>query len=148
MVLTCRPQRGIAEVQRPRPQVYWPVDALLLAERLLAVGARQHDGSTPSRPLPTRQSIQVVANATAVHESAGQAVEMVRETVSTGVYTPTQDRFVGTLLGGAIGDALGRPNEGSRSASFEDDHPRHVTDYRKWHGWTDGPIGRTLRAAL
>jgi len=141
MVLTCRPQRGIAEVQRPRPQVYWPIDALLLAEQLLAAGARQYDAAASSRPSPTRQSVQVVAAATAVHESAGQAVEMVRGTTPTGAYTPTQDRFIGTLLGGAIGDALGRPNEGSRSASFEDDHPRHVIDYRKWHGWTDGPVG-------
>lgn len=34
-VLTCRPMAGMPGVQRPRPMEYWPVDALLLAERLL-----------------------------------------------------------------------------------------------------------------
>jgi hypothetical protein len=33
-VLTCRPTMA-AGAQRPRPMPYWPVDALLLAERLL-----------------------------------------------------------------------------------------------------------------
>ena len=37
-VLNCRPQAGHANVQRPRPQVFWPVDALELAGRLLGVG--------------------------------------------------------------------------------------------------------------
>lgn len=34
-VLNCRPQAGDSRVFRPRPQVFWPVDALELAERLL-----------------------------------------------------------------------------------------------------------------
>lgn len=37
-VLTCRPQAGRNEVRHPRPHVYWPVDALVLAERLLIAG--------------------------------------------------------------------------------------------------------------
>ncbi|HJL41094.1 MAG TPA: inositol monophosphatase family protein [Myxococcales bacterium LLY-WYZ-16_1] len=37
-VLTCRPAPGRAA--RPRPRLYWPVDALHLAERLLALGTR------------------------------------------------------------------------------------------------------------
>ena len=104
VVLTCRPQTGIAEVHRPRPRVYWPVDALLLAEQLLAAGARQYDGAAPSRPSPTRQSAQVVADASDMHESDGQAVERgvrtVRGEAPTSASTPTQDRFVGALLGG------------------------------------------------
>jgi ADP-ribosylglycohydrolase len=36
MVLTCRPMVGQPGVHQPRPAVYWPVDALVLAERLLA----------------------------------------------------------------------------------------------------------------
>lgn len=34
-VLACRPQEGLPGVRRPRPEIYWPVDALELAERLL-----------------------------------------------------------------------------------------------------------------
>ncbi len=37
-VLTCRPQGGREEVRHPRPHIYWPVDALVLAERLLTAG--------------------------------------------------------------------------------------------------------------
>jgi ADP-ribosylglycohydrolase/fructose-1,6-bisphosphatase/inositol monophosphatase family enzyme len=35
----CRPLRGEEGVRQPRPQTYWPVDALVLAERLLGAGA-------------------------------------------------------------------------------------------------------------
>ena len=38
MVLTCRPMPGHPAVKQPRPAQYWPVDALLLAERLLGRG--------------------------------------------------------------------------------------------------------------
>jgi len=37
-VLTCRPIKGVAGVHRPRPRGMWPVDALVLAERLLQAG--------------------------------------------------------------------------------------------------------------
>ena len=37
-VLTCRPISGLAGVMRPRPQTFWPVDALWIAERLLWLG--------------------------------------------------------------------------------------------------------------
>jgi ADP-ribosyl-[dinitrogen reductase] hydrolase len=35
--LTCRPIEGLPGVHRPRPKTYWPIDALVLPERLLAV---------------------------------------------------------------------------------------------------------------
>ena len=35
-VLSCRPLAGLPGVKRPRPTEYWPVDALVLAERLVA----------------------------------------------------------------------------------------------------------------
>jgi ADP-ribosyl-[dinitrogen reductase] hydrolase len=41
-VLTCRPMAGLPGVHHPRPECFWPVDAMILAERL--VGA-----SEPSR---------------------------------------------------------------------------------------------------
>jgi len=34
-ILRCRPQSGLKEVRQPRPQEYWPVDVLTLAETLL-----------------------------------------------------------------------------------------------------------------
>jgi ADP-ribosylglycohydrolase/fructose-1,6-bisphosphatase/inositol monophosphatase family enzyme len=37
-VLTCRPQAGAAQVLQPRPRAFWPVDALLLSERLAFKG--------------------------------------------------------------------------------------------------------------
>ena len=37
MVLSCRPMPGQPDVRQPRPAIYWPTDALVLAERLLLV---------------------------------------------------------------------------------------------------------------
>jgi ADP-ribosylglycohydrolase len=34
-ILTCRPMAGQTNVRRPRPECFWPVDAMILAERLL-----------------------------------------------------------------------------------------------------------------
>jgi ADP-ribosyl-[dinitrogen reductase] hydrolase len=36
-VLNCRPAHDDPRVRRPRPEEYWPVDALVLAERLLTI---------------------------------------------------------------------------------------------------------------
>jgi ADP-ribosyl-[dinitrogen reductase] hydrolase len=35
-VLNCRPKAGLPGVHRPRPECFWPVDALELVERLVA----------------------------------------------------------------------------------------------------------------
>jgi ADP-ribosylglycohydrolase len=35
MVVTCRPMVGQPDVTQPRPAIYWPVDVLVMAERLL-----------------------------------------------------------------------------------------------------------------
>ncbi|MBN1827045.1 MAG: ADP-ribosylglycohydrolase family protein [Candidatus Eisenbacteria bacterium] len=37
-ILSCRPRRGDPRVRHPRPERYWPADALELAERLLDAG--------------------------------------------------------------------------------------------------------------
>ncbi len=39
--LNCRPEAGRPEVHRPRPECFWPVDALVLAKRLLSHTALQ-----------------------------------------------------------------------------------------------------------
>jgi ADP-ribosylglycohydrolase/fructose-1,6-bisphosphatase/inositol monophosphatase family enzyme len=40
-ILCCRPISAIAGVKRPRPETFWPVDALWLAERLVWLGGTQ-----------------------------------------------------------------------------------------------------------
>ena len=37
-IRSCRPQAGVPGVKRPRPQCFWPADALELAEQLIAPG--------------------------------------------------------------------------------------------------------------
>jgi ADP-ribosyl-[dinitrogen reductase] hydrolase len=43
-VLTCRPIQKFVGVKRPRPQPFWPIDALQLAERLLILGRGKGGG--------------------------------------------------------------------------------------------------------
>jgi ADP-ribosylglycohydrolase len=45
------------------------------------------------------------------------------------------DRFSGCLLGGAVGDALGRGVEGRSPGG------RWIDEYQPWHGWRSGPKG-------
>jgi ADP-ribosylglycohydrolase/fructose-1,6-bisphosphatase/inositol monophosphatase family enzyme len=56
-ILTCRPLQGLAGVHQPRPPAYWPVDALVLAERLLLAGmaaAERPSGGPSQRPSATK----------------------------------------------------------------------------------------------
>jgi ADP-ribosylglycohydrolase len=50
------------------------------------------------------------------------------------------DRYAGALLGGACGDALGRPAEG-RSPSETQRRHGELRDFVPWRGWTSGPKG-------
>jgi ADP-ribosylglycohydrolase len=50
-----------------------------------------------------------------------------------------RDRFRGALVGGAIGDAMGRPNEGVSAAVARE---RRIRAYQPWGGWCGGPKGR------
>jgi ADP-ribosylglycohydrolase len=49
------------------------------------------------------------------------------------------ERFSGCLLGGAVGDALGRPLEGGSPGSLP--RTEWVENYRQGHGWRSGPKG-------
>jgi energy-coupling factor transporter ATP-binding protein EcfA2 len=40
-ILSCRPISGIVGITRPRPEAFWPVDALWLAERLVWLGGTE-----------------------------------------------------------------------------------------------------------
>ena len=53
---------------------------------------------------------------------------------------PERTRFVGALLGGAIGDALGQPVEGMSPPAIRARYGR-LTEYQRWPGWKEGPIG-------
>lgn len=44
----CRPAKGLAHVHRPRPEVFWPVDALELSQLLLVSGGNAAGDSTHS----------------------------------------------------------------------------------------------------
>ena len=48
------------------------------------------------------------------------------------------DRFRGALVGGAIGDAMGRGNEGLRASEAR---ARRTRDYQPWAGWRGGTKG-------
>jgi ADP-ribosylglycohydrolase len=47
-------------------------------------------------------------------------------------------RFRAALIGGAIGDAMGRVNEGVWPSEARE---RRIRDYQPWHGWRSGPKG-------
>ena len=40
-ILNCRPEAGLSRVHEPRPEHYWPVDALELADKMLEKGWRE-----------------------------------------------------------------------------------------------------------
>jgi ADP-ribosyl-[dinitrogen reductase] hydrolase len=48
------------------------------------------------------------------------------------------DGFRGALVGEAIGDAMGRPNEGVRPSEAQE---RRIRDYQPWPGWQSGLRG-------
>jgi len=53
------------------------------------------------------------------------------------------ERAVGSLVGGAMGDALGRPMEGSLNSTRGTSGSRRpaVRDFIAWRGWSGGPRG-------
>jgi hypothetical protein len=51
-----------------------------------------------------------------------------------------REKYAGTLLGGACGDALGRPAEGRRPSSIRERHGV-IRDFIPWRGWKRGPTG-------
>ncbi|GAC1548923.1 MAG: ADP-ribosylglycohydrolase family protein [Herpetosiphon sp.] len=65
---------------------------------------------------------------------------MPRKRTATPSTTPALDRYTGTLVGGAIGDALGRPVEGRSPAQLQARYGE-LRDYHRWHGWKSGPRG-------
>ena len=51
-----------------------------------------------------------------------------------------RSKYRGALLGGAIGDALGRPWEARGPAATREDLDS-LARYRRWPGWQGGPVG-------
>lgn len=52
-----------------------------------------------------------------------------------------RERYRGCLLGGAVGDALGRPVEGWRSRHVWKQFPDGLRDFQPWREWYGGPRG-------
>jgi ADP-ribosylglycohydrolase len=44
-ILSCRPMSGVAGITHPRPEAFWPVDSLWLAERLVWLGGTTKAGT-------------------------------------------------------------------------------------------------------
>jgi len=131
-VLSCEPLKGKPGVQQPRPRTFWPVDALCLAERLLVQGQRYAEQRTPKSLDPGQSSI-------GSQRDVAEPGRRERSSPSTG-REPELTRFVGALLGGAVGDALGRPVEGWSSARIKERYGQ-LSEFERWPGWKEGPIG-------
>jgi ADP-ribosyl-[dinitrogen reductase] hydrolase len=52
-----------------------------------------------------------------------------------------QDKYRGCLVGGAIGDALGRPVESWPARLVADRYPTGLRDFEADPGWSGGPVG-------
>lgn len=52
-----------------------------------------------------------------------------------------RERYRGCLVGGAIGDALGRPVEGRSRQQVAERYPHGLRDFQLWRGWRSGAIG-------
>lgn len=51
-----------------------------------------------------------------------------------------RDRWRGALVGGAVGDALGRPAERLAPSAVRE-HFGELRDFVAWYGWRSGPTG-------
>ncbi|MFN8637405.1 MAG: ADP-ribosylglycohydrolase family protein [Chloroflexota bacterium] len=70
------------------------------------------------------------------------AVEWPSVASGRGSEEKVRDRYRGSLLWGAVGDALGRPVERRHPAQIRDRFgPNGPTQYIPWHGWSSGPAG-------
>lgn len=69
-------------------------------------------------------------------EAAPPGTELPRSADATSL----ADRAIGSLVAGAIGDALGRPREGARAPSFSPSDARWLSDFVPIRGWA-GPTG-------
>lgn len=71
-----------------------------------------------------------------------QRLEATRAGGSDSSGALTRDLFRGSLLWGAVGDAMGRPFEGWPAAAIVDRIGRRgPRTYEKWRGWCAGPTG-------
>jgi ADP-ribosylglycohydrolase len=143
MVLTCRPQHGAPGVQQPRPPVVWPVDALQVAEQLLVAGARHaqtHARGARSGGAPDRRDTTSTAGRVATIASSGHPAQPAGPTARWAhrPEPPAETRFIGALLGGAMGDALGRP-AGDRSVDLIRARDGRLTDDHR-HGRRSSPM--------
>jgi ADP-ribosyl-[dinitrogen reductase] hydrolase len=147
MVLTCRPRQDAPGVRQPRPPVFWPIDALQVAEQLLVAGARHAQahtrGARSGGALRSRNTASMADRATPIAAS-GHPAQPAGPTArrAHGPVPPAETRFIGALLGGAMGDALGRPAEG-RSPDTIRAHDGPLADDRQRYGRRSGLMSTT-----
>jgi ADP-ribosylglycohydrolase len=73
--------------------------------------------------------------------SAGDRQAQTESLARAEVGDALRDRYVATLIGGAVGDALGRPVERWARADVDAAYPDGVRHFEPWRGWTSGPVG-------
>ena len=70
-VLNCRPKSGLPGVRQPRPEYYWPVDALELAEQLITPQHSRQVKCSRKKPRETMTTFHtVVGDITQCHHDA------------------------------------------------------------------------------
>jgi ADP-ribosylglycohydrolase/fructose-1,6-bisphosphatase/inositol monophosphatase family enzyme len=136
-ILSCRPISGLAGVLRPRPEAFWPVDALWIAERLLWLGGKLRT-TTAEAAAPDSESTLMVAGK-GTEEPAQEAAK--QSDIEAAPKGPSrypadwQSRVRGCLLGGAIGDALGAPVEFMTRKKIEARFgPDGIADFARTYG--------------
>src|SRR5919204_6847954 len=147
MVLTCRPRQNAPGVRQPRPPVFWPIDALQVAEQLLVAGARHaqtHVRGARSGGARGSGDTSSTAESAATIPSSGHPAQPAGPTArrAHGPVPPAETRFIGALLGGAMGDALGRPADCSSPDTIRARDGR-LTDDHQGHGRRSGLMGAT-----
>jgi ADP-ribosylglycohydrolase len=108
MVLTCRPRQGAPGVQQPRPPVFWPIDALQVAEQLLVAGVRYaQTHATPVRSggAPDPRDTTSTAESAATIASSGHPAQPTGPTARRAhrPVPPAETRFISALYRLAMG---------------------------------------------
>lgn len=138
-VLNCRPAREAPGVRHPRPEIYWPGQTMPLGEQLVREGA----GSRAKRQAAAAADQSRSAGET-VPSDGGAAVADLTMPID---HMPSRlmghalrrGRFRAALVGGAIGDALGR--SAKRNARPQYVPPWPIAEYAPWRGYMSGPNG-------
>jgi ADP-ribosylglycohydrolase len=138
-VLDCRPARESPGVRHPRPETYWPGQTPQLAEQLIKAGAGGRARPLVASPAGEPQStttLQLSGDAAASADPAAPVEQAPSRQIG---HALRRGRFRATLLGGAIGDALGRSAKQNAQPHYAPPWP--IAEYAQWRGYMSGPSG-------